>query len=141
MMHNNIPLLCLDTICSTRYIAACAPHIQEWLHPPPLRGSYDYMRLTRNNHMPLSTWTYSQLLNDGWDAKVYPQASVCMEYELVMHPTIYTTHMQVGSLIISHRGPDAAEARLQAMSVVAACAKGIMYFQSEVYIIYNQLFL
>lgn len=57
------------TVCS-RYIAACAPHIQEFLHPPPMRGSYDYLRLTRNNHMPLPTWTYSQLLDDGWDAKV-----------------------------------------------------------------------
>lgn len=53
-----------------RYIAACAPHIQEFFHPPPPRGSYDYLRLTRNNHMPLPTWTYSQLLDDGWDSKV-----------------------------------------------------------------------
>ena len=52
-----------------RYVAACAPHIQLYLHPPPLRGSYDYMRLVRYNHMPLTQWTYSQLLNDGWDAK------------------------------------------------------------------------
>ena len=57
-------------LCTYRYVAACAPHIQEFLHPPPLRGSYDYLRLTRNNHMPLPTWTYSQLLDDGWDAKV-----------------------------------------------------------------------
>lgn len=53
-----------------RYVAACAPHIQQFLSPPPLRGSYDYLRLTRNNHMPLPTWLYSQLLDDGWDAQV-----------------------------------------------------------------------
>lgn len=40
--------------------------------------------------------------------------------------------LQVGNLVISHREPNAAEARLQAMSVVAGCAKGIMYFESQV---------
>ena len=39
---------------------------------------------------------------------------------------------QVGSVVISHRQPEPYEARIQAMSVVAACAKGLMYFQSEV---------
>lgn len=89
------------------YIAACAPHIQEFLHPPPLRGSYDYLRLTRNNHMPLPTWLYSQLLDDGWDAKI-------------------------GDRVISHREPEPYEYRVQAMSVIAGCGKGLMYFQSEI---------
>lgn len=39
---------------------------------------------------------------------------------------------QIGNTVISHRQPDPYEARIQAMSVVAACAKGLMYFQSEV---------
>ena len=39
---------------------------------------------------------------------------------------------QVGNTILSHREPNPDEARIQAMSVIAACAKGLMYFQSEV---------
>ena len=53
-----------------RYIAACAPHIQEWLFYPPLRGAYDYVRLTRDNHLPNPSWLYSQGLSTVWDAKV-----------------------------------------------------------------------
>lgn len=37
--------------------------------------------------------------------------------------------------MISHREPNPDEARIQAMSVIAACAKGLMYFQSEVSLI------
>jgi hypothetical protein len=33
------------------YVAACAPHITQWGTHPPLRGAYDYLRNTRNNHM------------------------------------------------------------------------------------------
>ena len=40
--------------------------------------------------------------------------------------------VQVGDKVISHREPNPDEARIQAMSVIAACAKGLMYFQSEV---------
>ncbi|MCX7945245.1 MAG: hypothetical protein N2746_12125, partial [Deltaproteobacteria bacterium] len=35
------------------YVAACAPHITAWGKHPPLRGAYDYLKNTRNNHMPL----------------------------------------------------------------------------------------
>jgi desulfoferrodoxin (superoxide reductase-like protein) len=89
------------------YIAACAPHVQIFTDVPPLRGSYDYLRLTRNNHMPLTTWLYSQLFDDAWDA-------------------------QFEGHTISHRQPKPDEARIQAMSVIAGCAKGLMYFQSEI---------
>ena len=44
----------------------------------------------------------------------------------------YRVGVQVGSTVITHRQLDPYEARIQAMSVVAACAKGLMYFQSEV---------
>jgi hypothetical protein len=37
--------------------------------------------------------------------------------------------------VITHREPNPDEARIQAMSVIAACAKGLMYFQSEVSLI------
>ena len=40
--------------------------------------------------------------------------------------------VQIGDRVISHREPNPDEARIQAMSVIAACAKGLMYFQSEV---------
>ena len=39
---------------------------------------------------------------------------------------------QIGDTVIAHREPNPDEARIQAMSVIAACAKGLMYFQSEV---------
>ena len=105
-------------------MAACAPHIQLFGHPPPLRGSYDYLRLTRNNHMPLPTWTYSQLLDDGWDAKVRERSA------LSLHNSHTCT--QIGSRVIAYRQPNKYEARIQAMSVIAGCAKGLMYFQSDV---------
>eukprot|EP01102_Stenamoeba_stenopodia_P011444 TRINITY_DN3517_c0_g1_i1.p1 TRINITY_DN3517_c0_g1~~TRINITY_DN3517_c0_g1_i1.p1 ORF type:complete len:673 (+),score=135.36 TRINITY_DN3517_c0_g1_i1:209-2227(+) len=89
------------------YIAACAPHVEEYLHPPPPRGSYDYCRNTRNNHMPLPTWTYSQGIFGGWDF-TFP----------VIDKTI-------------HRQPDPDELKIQMMSVVAAGAKGLMLFQSS----------
>ena len=84
------------------YIAACAPHVQNFGHPPPVRGSYDYMRTTRSNHMPLPTWTYSQGVFSGWNSP------------------------------FAVRDPDASELLLQAASVVAAGSKGIMYFESNV---------
>ena len=37
--------------------------------------------------------------------------------------------------MITHQEPNPDEARIQAMSVIAACAKGLMYFQSEVSVI------
>ena len=63
------PFQC-PALSSRRYVAACAPHIQEWLFYPPLRGSYDYVRLTRDNHLPNPSWLYSQGLSTVWDAKV-----------------------------------------------------------------------
>ena len=42
---------------------------------------------------------------------------------------------KIGDRVISHREPNPDEARIQAMSVIAACAKGLMYFQSEVSIL------
>ena len=44
----------------------------------------------------------------------------------------FDTYLQIGNIVINHREPNPDEARIQAMSVVAACSKGIMYFQSEV---------
>ena len=88
------------------YIAACAPHIQVWGFRPPPRGSYDYMRNARDNHMPGPTWLYSQALFHGWSYHV------------------------LGKTV--SRVPDAAEFRLQAYSVIAAGAKGLMYFESDV---------
>ena len=44
------------------YVAACAPHITPALTPMSLTGSRDYIRNYRNNHMPLTTWGYSQAI-------------------------------------------------------------------------------
>ena len=85
------------------YAAACAPHITQFGTHPPLRGPYDYLRNARNNHMPLPTWLYSQGLSGGWDKH-----------------TIGTAHVQA----------DPQELLVQALSVMAAGGKGLMWFQS-----------
>jgi hypothetical protein len=87
------------------YVAACAPHITNWGTHPPLRGAYDYLRNARDNHMPLTTWFYAQGLHGGWNKS--------------------------GALGTIHVQPDAQEILVQAMSVVAAGAKGIMWFQTD----------
>jgi hypothetical protein len=86
------------------YVAACAPHITRWGTHPPLRGAYDYLRNARNNHMPLPTWEYAQGLAPGWNK------------DGLLGGTI---HVQ----------PDPQEILVQALSVAAAGAKGIMWFQ------------
>ncbi|MCX7943063.1 MAG: hypothetical protein N2746_00945, partial [Deltaproteobacteria bacterium] len=83
------------------YVAACAPHITAWGKHPPLRGAYDYLKNTRNNHMPLPTWMYAQGLSPVWnknDGKIHVQ-------------------------------PDPQEIIVQGYSVMAAGGKGLMWFQ------------
>lgn len=86
------------------YIAACAPHITEFGHFPPMRAAYDYLRNARDNHMPLPTWLYSQGLSGVWNWGSDDDP----------------WHIQ----------PDPQEIFVQAMSVVAAGGKGIMWFQT-----------
>ncbi len=88
------------------YVAACAPHITPFGSHPPLRGAYDYLRITRDNHMPLPTWLYTQGLHGGWNKSVLGLTTV--------------------------RQPDPTEARIQAFSVIAAGGKGLMYFQTNI---------
>lgn len=87
------------------YVAACAPHITYDPQHPPLRGAYDYLRNTRLNHMPLPTWLYAQGLHEGWNR-------------------------ESGDTVI-RRQPDPGEVWVQAMSAVAAGAKGLMWFQTD----------
>ncbi|MBM4371019.1 MAG: hypothetical protein FJ098_05155 [Deltaproteobacteria bacterium] len=89
------------------YAAACAPHITQWGKHPPLRGPYDYLRNTRNNHMPLPTWLYAQGLSPVWNKDA-----------LIGGGTI---HVQ----------PDPQEILVQALSVMAAGGKGLMWFQTN----------
>ncbi len=86
------------------YVAACAPHITDWGFGVHLRGAYDYLLNTRNNHMPLPTWMYAQGLHTGWNKSNF----------------ITTIHVQ----------PDPQEIIVQAVSVLAAGGKGLMWFQS-----------
>lgn len=88
------------------YIAACAPHVTDWGAAFAIRGSYDYVRTTRDNHMPWPSWLYSQGLFDGWDADILG--------------------------LIVYRQPDPGELSIEVMSVVAAGAKGFTLFQSEI---------
>ena len=87
------------------YVAACAPHITPVNSPNPVRGAYDYLRNTRNNHAPLPTWLYAQGLHAGWNKTVLG----------------LTIHVQ----------PDAAEILVQAISVALAGGKGLMWFQTD----------
>lgn len=87
------------------YVAACAPHITRWGTHPPIRGAYDYLVNTRNNHMPLPTWMYAQGLHPGWNKTAVIGGG--------------TIHVQ----------PDRQEILVQALSVAAAGGKGIMWFQ------------
>lgn len=87
------------------YVAACAPHITAWGTHPPLRGAYDYLVNMRANHMPLPTWMYAQGLHGGWNRTV------------------------LGTEV--HVQPDPQEIAVQAMSVVAAGGKGLMWFQTS----------
>jgi hypothetical protein len=49
------------------YVAACAPHITGFFEQLSLRAPYDMLRNVRNNHMPLTTWLYSQGLTKNWN--------------------------------------------------------------------------
>ncbi|MFO7736276.1 MAG: hypothetical protein R6W70_08715, partial [bacterium] len=88
------------------YVAACAPHITSWGNHPPLRAAYDYLKNTRNNHMPLPTWMYAQGLSTVWNKDGVGGGTI---------------HVQ----------PDPQEILLQALSVVAAGGKGMMWFQTD----------
>lgn len=89
------------------YIAACAPHITRFGSLPPPRGPYDYLKNTRDNHMPHPTWLYTQGLHTGWNRD-----------GAFGGPDL---HLQ----------PDPQEILVQALSVVAAGGKGLMWFQSN----------
>ncbi len=86
------------------YVAACAPHITPFGTHPPIHAAYDYLRNTRENHMPLPTWLYAQGLSDVWNKS-----------------TFGLVHVQ----------PDPQEIDLQAISVMAAGGKGLMWFQTQ----------
>lgn len=90
------------------YVAACAPHITVAGTHPPLRGAFDQLLLVHENHMPHTTWAYTQGLHNGsWNATI---------------PVIGTK---------VYRQPTPAEFRIQALSVLMVGSKGIMYFQTD----------
>jgi hypothetical protein len=96
----------VDALGMDFYIAACAPHVTNWGLPFHLRGSYDYLRTTRDNQMPWPTWLYSQVFDSGWNANIF------------------------GTVVV--RQPDPAELAVSMQSVVAAGGKGMMMFQTEI---------
>jgi hypothetical protein len=90
------------------YAAACAPHITPWGTHPPVRAPYDYLRNARENHMPGTTWFYAQGLSPVWNRTV----------------PLLGTRFSVQ--------PDPQEIYAQALESIAAGAKGLMWFQSNV---------
>lgn len=89
------------------YVAACAPHITVAGTHPPLRGAFDQLYLVYENHMPHTTWAYTQGLHSGWNATI---------------PVIGTEVF---------RQPNPAEFRLQTLNVAMVGSKGLMYFQTN----------
>jgi uncharacterized Zn-binding protein involved in type VI secretion len=87
------------------YVAGCAPHITQWGTHPPLRGAYDYLRNVRDNHTPLPTWLYAQGLSVVWNKQV------------------------LGRQLRIQADPQ--EIVVQAVSALAAGAKGLMWFQTN----------
>jgi hypothetical protein len=87
------------------YAAGCAPHITPWGTSPPLRAPYDYLRNTRDNHAPWPTWMYAQGLFDEWNKDTL-----------------------LGERVFQ---PDPQEILVQAMMVVAAGGRGLMWFQTD----------
>jgi hypothetical protein len=81
------------------YAAGCAPHITDIGSYPPLRAPYDYAVAVRENHLPLPSWIYAQAFNGSSNSSNVD------------------------------RQADPAEARVQAYDVIAAGAKGLLYFQ------------
>jgi len=52
------------------YVAQCAPHVTGALSPMRIQGTFDYLRVTRENHKPLPVWGYSQSsCADCWTLK------------------------------------------------------------------------
>jgi hypothetical protein len=89
------------------YVAACAPHITVAGKHPPLRGAFDQLYLVYENHMPHTTWSYTQGLFSGWN----------------------TTIPVVGTEVL--RQPNPAEYRLQTLNVPMVGAKGLMHFMTN----------
>lgn len=90
------------------YFGACAPHITRFGTDYPLRGPYDYLRNTRENHMPLPTWLYAQGLSPAWHKVVEVGGIKIVDY---------------------YADPSPSEIMVQAFQVYAAGAKGFLWFQ------------
>jgi len=96
----------VDALGMDAYIAACAPHVTQWGLPANPRFSFDYLRVTRDNQAPWPTWLYSQAFDAFWNVDI------------------------LGVKVI--RQPDPAELAVSLQSVVAAGAKGLFLFQTEI---------
>ncbi len=105
--HRNVGAFagCTDIQGFDFYFAACAPHITvvEVNRPAP-RVTFDMLYAVREDHMPLPTWLYSQALGTMWGTP--PLSS-------------------------KKRVPNAAEQRVSMFMVLAAGAKGMMLFQTN----------
>ena len=86
------------------YIGACAPYITAFEKARPPRVVHDYLRNTRDNHMPGTTWFYAQGLHGGWN---------------------------VGEDPVKHVQPAVQELLVQAMMVLTSGGKGLMWFQTS----------
>jgi len=105
--HRNVGAFagCTDIQGFDFYFAACAPHITVvGVNRPAPRVTFDMLYAVREDHMPLPTWLYSQALGTMWGTP--PLSS-------------------------KKRVPNAAEQRVSMFMVLAAGAKGMMLFQTN----------
>jgi len=103
--HNGSFAGCTDIQGFDFYFAACAPHITVMdVNRPAPRVTFDMLYAVRENHMPLPTWLYSQALGTMWGTP---------------------------PLSNKKRVPNAAEQRVSMYMVLAAGAKGMMLFQTN----------
>lgn len=105
--HRNVGAFagCTDVQGFDFYFAACAPTITVVdINKPAPRVAFDLLYAVREDHMPLPTWLYSQALGTMWGEP------------------------PLGG---GKRVPDAGEQRVSMYMVLAAGAKGMMLFQTN----------
>ena len=57
------------------FVAGCGPHVTTLQSAMRIQGAYDYLKNTRDNQMPLPTWSYSQF---RYNVTIQPNANEVM---------------------------------------------------------------
>jgi len=68
--HNGMFAGAADLQGMDYYVDGCAPHVTDFGMHPPLRGAFDYLWVTKQNHAPNPTWLYTQGFSGAWNGVV-----------------------------------------------------------------------